>query len=266
MKTFLPFRLFSGFFLAFLLLYSSFPALAQEMLEYQGVKFRLIPGGAYIIGSPPQEPGRYVDESPPHRVALEPFYMAVTEITNAQYARFLKATGYPPPLYWEDKNLNGPNQPVVGVTWHDAAAFARWLSQVTGQTFRLPTEAQWEAAARGGLNGRSYPWGDDPPDAGGALKANYRAGGRHLTMPVGSYPPNGFGLYDMAGNAAEWSQDRYAPPKSRGPFKPETQRLLKGGSWFSQARALRCAARQSAPPDYADGYIGLRVVRLTKPE
>ncbi len=263
MKTALSLRLFLGLILVCQLVRPPSAAFSQETLEYQGVRFRLIPGGSYVIGSPPQEPGRYVDESPPQRVALEPFYMAATEITNAQYARFLKATGHPPPLYREDKNLNGPTQPVVGVTWHDAAAFARWLTKETGHPHRLPTEAQWEAAARGGLSGKAYPWGDEPPDAGGALRANYRAGDRRLTMPVASFPPNGFGLYDLAGNAAEWCLDRFTPPRSRGPFKPGVQRLLKGGSWFSQARDLRCAARQSAPPDSTDGYIGFRVVRLT---
>jgi formylglycine-generating enzyme required for sulfatase activity len=258
-------HIFVGFLLAFQLILPC-PVFSQETLEYQGIKFRPIPGGSYVIGSPPQEPGRYVDEPQPQRVSLEPFYIAVTETTNAQYARFLKATGHPPPLYWEDKNLNGPTLPVVGVTWHDAAAFAQWLTQITGFLHRLPTEAQWEAAARGGLSGKAYPWGDDPPDAGGAPRANYRAGGRHLTMPVASFPPNGFGLFDMAGNAAEWCHDRYTPSPSRGPFKPGVQRLLKGGSWFSLARDLRCAARQSAPLDYADGYIGFRVVRLSKPD
>lgn len=266
MKTVTSIRLFITCLLIFQLIWPLSPAFSQETLEYQGIKFRLIPGGAYVIGSPPQEPGRYVDEPQPHRVILEPFYMAATEITNAQYARFLQATGHPAPLYWEDKNLNGPTQPVVGVTWHNAVAFTRWLTQVTGQPHRLPTEAQWEAAARGGLSGRFYPWGDEPPDAGGVLRANYQAGDRRLTMPVGSFPPNGFGLYDMAGNAAEWCLDPYTPQRSRGPFKPGASRLLKGGSWFSLARDLRCAARQSAPPDYADGYIGFRVVRLLRPD
>ena len=85
-----------------------------------------------------------------------------------------------------------------------------------------------------------------------------------FTAPVGSFPANGYGLFDMAGNVSEWCLDRYVPTGS-GPFKPGLLRLLKGGSWFSQARDLRCAARQSAPPHYADGYIGFRVVRLANP-
>ncbi len=257
-------------FLLLLLCYWLLPiwsAFSQETVESQSIRFRLIPGGWYFLGSPANEAGRYADEASTHKVNLRPFYISVTEITNAQYGRFLKATNYPPPLYGEDKNLNGPNQPVVGVTWFDAVAFCRWLTQVTGVTHALPTEAQWEAAARGGLVSAPYPWGDAAPDAGGVFRANYRtalpgATGFSFTAPVGSFPPNGYGLYDMAGNVSEWCQDRYVPLRTSGPFKPGVLRLLKGGSWISGPRDLRAAARQSAPPQYADGYIGFRVVRL----
>ncbi|MGA9754994.1 MAG: formylglycine-generating enzyme family protein [Desulfobaccales bacterium] len=245
-------------------------ALGQETLEAQSIRFRLIPGGAYLLGSPEEEPGRYADEALPHRVSLRPFYISVTEITNAQYGRFLKATGYQAPLYWQDQNLNGPNQPVVGVTWHDAVAFCRWLTNITGVTHKLPTEDQWEAAARGGLVGQPYPWGAEAPDAGGVYRANFRtplpgAAGFRFTAPVGAFAPNGYGLFDLAGNVSEWCQDRYVPLRTGGPFKPGILRLLKGGSWLSGPRELRLAARQSAPPQYADGYIGFRVVRLPLP-
>ena len=245
-------------------------ALAQETLEAQSIRFRLIPGGWYFVGSPPNETGRYADEAASHKVNLKPFYISATEITNAQYARFLKATGHKTPLYWEDQNLNGPNQPVVGVTWHDAAAFCRWLTKVTGAPHELPTENQWEAAARGGLVAQPYPWGDQAPDAGGVFRANFRtslpgATGFSFTAPVGSFPANGYGLFDMAGNVSEWCQDRYVPLPTGGPFKPGVLRLLKGGSWIAGPRDLRPAARQSAPPQYADGYIGFRVVRLPQP-
>lgn len=257
----------SLFLLLCWLLLPLWPAFSQDTLESQGLKFRLIPAGDYLLGSPADEPGRYADEALPHRVSLPAFYLAVTETTNAQYGRFLKATGHKPPLYREDKNLNAPSQPVVGVTWHDAQAFCQWLTRLTGVTHRLPTEAEWEAAARGGLTGQPYPWGAAAPDAGGVYRANSRydrtARDRFLfTAPVGSFPPNGFGLFDMAGNVAEWSQDSYTPLTSGGPFPPGDLRLLKGGSWFSRARDLRCSARQFAPPDYADGYIGFRLIRL----
>ena len=243
---------------------------AQETLEAQSIRFRLIPGGWYFVGSPPNETGRYADEAASHKVKLTPFYIGATEITNAQYARFLKATGHRKPLYWEDQNLNGPNQPVVGVTWNDAAAFCQWLTKVTGVAHELPTENQWEAAARGGLVGQPYPWGAQAPDAGGVYRANFRtslpgATGFFFTAPVGSFAANGYGLFDMAGNVSEWCQDRYVPLPTGGPFQPGVLRLLKGGSWIAGPRDLRPAARQSAPPQYADGYIGFRVVRLAQP-
>ncbi len=150
------------------------PALAQDTLEAQGIRFRLIPGGWYFLGSPPNETGRYADEASSHKVNIKPFYISVTEITNAQYGRFLKATGHQAPLYWQDRNLNAPNQPVVGVTWFDAAAFCQWLTKVTGVTYKLPTEDQWEAASRGGLVSQPYPWGAQAPDAGGVFRANFR--------------------------------------------------------------------------------------------
>jgi formylglycine-generating enzyme required for sulfatase activity len=242
---------------------------AQEM-ESEGIRFHLIPGGYYLLGSPVSEPGRYADEATSRRVRVDSFYMAVTETTNAQYGRFMKATGHAAPLYWEDKNLNAPNQPVVGVTWEDAVAFTHWLTQNTGVLHRLPTENEWEAAARGGLTGQPFPWGTEAPDADGVLRANYRTNDLSqrpypFTAPVSSFPANGYGLFDMAGNVAEWCLDRYRPLGRGGPFKPGVLRLLKGGSWYSAARDLRCAARQSAAPDYADGYIGFRVVRFATP-
>lgn len=252
------------FLVGLALLLCPVPALSQETLETQGLKFRLIPGGTYLLGSPKEEPGRYADEALPYRVKLPAFYMAVTETTNAQYARFLKATGHAPPLYWQDKNLNAPDQPVVGVTWEDALTFCQWLSQASGLPCRLPSEPEWEAAARGRLTGQPFPWGAAAPDDGGRLRANYRTNdlAQHpfrLTAAVGSFAANGFGLYDLAGNVAEWCQDRYRPMGSGGPFKPKVLKLLKGGSWYSSTRDLRCAARQSASPRYADGYIGFRV-------
>ena len=240
-------------------------AASQELVKSQGIRFRLIPAGTYILGSPPEEPGRYVDEAPTHSVRLPAFYIAITETTNAQYARFLKATGYEAPLYWQDRNLNAPNQPVVGVTWNDAAAFTKWLTRVTGVQHRLPTEAEWEAAARGGLNLQPYPWGDAAPEADGIYRANFYPGspGYRFTAPVGSFRPNGYGLFDMAGNVAEWCLDTFSP--GRGAFRSVDNRILKGGSYYSRARDLRCAAHQSAPPQSTDGFIGFRVVRLPAP-
>jgi formylglycine-generating enzyme len=239
-----------------------------------GMNLRLIPGGFYLMGSPPEEAGRYWHEGPQHKVQLSAFYITDKEITNAQYAQFLIFTGHPPPLYWLDKNLNTPEQPVVGVTWHDAVAFGKWLSKVTGEEYRLPTEAQWEAAARGGLLGKPFPWGDQPPEQGRRFLANYNPNpydkdGFLNSAPVGSFPPNGFGLFDMAGNVAEWCGDWYDPTyyassQEENPGGPAsgTYRIIRGGSWYARARELRCAARQFYRPSRGDGFIGFRLVRL----
>ena len=154
-------------------------------------------------------------------------------------------------MYWLDKNLNAPQQPVVGVSWHDAGAFADWLSKITGERYRLPTEAEWEAAGRGGLTGQAFPWGNQPPDEDGRFPANYNPNpydkdGFTYAAPVGSFPPNGYGLFDMAGNVAEWCGDWYeATYYARSPYQdPEgpptgTYRVIRGGSWYSRARELR---------------------------
>ncbi|MGQ9687434.1 MAG: formylglycine-generating enzyme family protein [Desulfobaccales bacterium] len=244
--------------------------MAQKSFESHGFQWILIPAGSYQLGSPPDEAGRYADEPLPYTVTLPSFYLAATETTNAQYARFLKATGHSAPPYWQDKNLNAPNQPVVGVSWHDAQAFCRWLSRETGVVHRLPTEAEWEAAARGGLVGQPYPWGRDLPDAGGRYRANYypddfAADGFRLPAPVGSYPPNGYGLFDMAGNVSEWVADDKSPLGGSTPFAAPAYRIRKGGSWRSRARELRCAARKLSPPHTADGFIGFRVLRQLSP-
>jgi formylglycine-generating enzyme required for sulfatase activity len=238
---------------------------------------RLIPGGIYLLGSPPEEAGRYWHEGPQHKVQLSPFYITEKEVTNAQYGQFLAATGYPAPVYWSDKNLNAPGQPVVGVTWHDAAAFADWLSGLTGQKYRLPTEAEWETACRGGLTGQSFPWGSHPPEQGRRFLANYNPNpydkdGFRFPAPVGSFPPNGLGLFDMAGNVAEWCGDWYDPNfyasgPGENPLGPSKgiYRIIRGGSWYARGRELRCAARQYFRPSRADGFIGFRLVNPVSP-
>jgi formylglycine-generating enzyme required for sulfatase activity len=257
-------------FLCLLVLALSCPGQARDYQEAHGFRWVRIPRGSYWLGSPLSEAGRYADEPTPYQVTLGPFYLAATETTNAQYARFLKATGHPAPPYWRDKNLNAPTQPVVGVSWHDARAFCRWLTQKAGVVHRLPREAEWEAAARGGLVRQPYPWGRELPNAGGRYRANYCPNdfdddGFRLTAPVGSFPANAYGLFDMAGNVSEWCADDKTPLGGGSPFAAPDYRIRKGGSWRSRARDLRCAARKFAPPQTADGFIGFRVLREISP-
>ena len=192
------------------------------------------------------------DERPVHRVWVDAFEIAATQVSNAEYARFVEATGHPPPSFWNDASFNDPLQPVVAVSWLDAVRYCEWLGA------RLPTEAEWECAARGGAEGRRYPWGDDAPeDKTRALAGPERVGGR---------APNGFGLYDMCENVHEWCSDwyaagYYAASPERNPRGPDTgsRRASRGGSWRHQIKISRCAARSSLPPEFRYNDYGFRV-------
>ncbi|MFH1313804.1 MAG: formylglycine-generating enzyme family protein [Candidatus Eisenbacteria bacterium] len=230
-----------------------------------GAEMVLIPAGDYLMGSPDRH--GHNDERPQHMVHISAFYIDRYEVTNALYKRFLDETGNSRPPFWNDPKYNGPDQPVTGVTFYDAEAYARWAGK------RLPTEAEWEKAARGGLAGKRYAWGDDLPDAGGTHRANYdtgkRAGsdadGYAYPAPVGSYPPNGYGLSDMAGNVWEWCSDRYgsdyygesAESDPRGPEAGATQ-VLRGGSWFGGPEYLRASTRYHLSATTAYDNVGFR--------
>ena len=170
------------------------------------------------------------------------FYMDMYEVTNAQYRKFVRATGHREPQYWHNSEYNQPNQPVIGVSWHDATAYAKWAGK------RLPSEAEWEYAARGGLAGQRYVWGDETPTA---ERANY---GSNVGKPtaVGSYPANGYGLYDMAGNVGEWCQDWYNSDRK--------YRVLRGGRWSTVANSLRVALRDYYDPNNGSSFNGFRCV------
>jgi formylglycine-generating enzyme len=218
-----------------------------------------IPEGWFLMGC---ESGRD-DEKPVHRVWVDAFELAVCQTANREYARFLRATGRPPPT-WNDPALSDPDQPVVSVSWHNAAAYCAWLSAWTHRRYRLPTEAEWERAARAGIEGKLYPWGNDPPEALPGYARRWLAG----PEPVGRSTPNPFGLCDVGTNVHEWCADwydarYYASSPERNPSGPSsgTRRASRGGAWRHQIKAARCAARSSIPPglEYAD--YGFRVAR-----
>lgn len=311
-----------------------------------------IPGREFTMGS--RDPLARPDEQPVHRVRVDGFWMDATEVTNAQFAEFVKATGYVTvaerPVDWEsirkqlppgtprpdDEKLlpgslvftppsrpvdtrnagawwtwtigadwrrpSGPgstiegmeDHPVVHIAYEDAVAYADWAGK------RLPTEAEWELAARGGLDGRVNVWGDDPVDAtrcniwqGRFPDVNTREDGFVGTAPVKSFPPNGFGLHDMAGNVWEWCSDLYRPdtyarrllaagglesvidnPKGpgrsldpRNPHAPES-RVHRGGSFLcndSYCASYRPSARMAAPPDTGLSHLGFRCVSDAPP-
>jgi len=259
--------------------------LPKEIInDKDGSKMILIPAGEFIMGSPEGEGGD--DEHPQHTVFLDAFYIDAYEVTNAQFKKFLEANPqwrkdkiereYHNGDYlkdWDDMNYPGgkADHPVVHVSWYAAAAYAQWVGA------RLPTEAQWEKAARGGLVGKTYPWGDklshdDANDSG--------TGGRDQwsgTAPVGSFPANGYKLFDMAGNVWEWCADAYddyyknslknnpAGPETMVTFEGnsftnvKTRRVVRGGSWFYNSLGnMRCADRRSYRPASMYDAVGFR--------
>ncbi len=304
-----------------------------------------IPGGEFTMGS--GDADARADEKPAHRVRVEGFWMDVTPVTNAQFRKFVEATGYlttaekapdlaeimkqlppgapPPPkellvpagLVFQATSSGGPlhdvsqwwtwcpganwrhpegpgstiegrdDWPVVQVSWDDAVAYAKWAGK------RLPTEAEWEYAARGGLEGKRHAWGDDDLDAGGTWRANTWQGdfpvkdegrdGFAGRSPVRAFPANGYGLHDMAGNVWQWVADWYRPdtyakdaanPPVGNPAGPSTshdpdepfvpKRVIRGGSFLCNASycsGYRVSARMRTSPDTGTNHIGFRCVR-----
>lgn len=207
--------------------------------------------------------GGRANERPVHRVWLDPFSIGRYPVTNREYALFLKATGRTLPKGWHDPRFNQPLQPVVGLTWFDAEAYCQWLARMTGKSFRLPTEAEREKAARGGLEGKRFPWGDELPE----WMDPY---GRGQTLdqldPVGLDPPNGYGLHNTGNLVHEWCADWYSADYYRispernpqGPSRGE-RRSSRGGSWRHRIKVSPCAARTAIPPDRTHLDYGFRV-------
>ena len=204
-----------------------------------------IPGGEFLMG---QEDGRD-EERPVHRVVVAPFRLCRFQVTNAQFAAF--------------RRVAGPGgHPVTEVSWLDAMDYCAWLTARAGRPFRLPTEAEWEFAARGGLEQKLYPWGDEPVTHRDEYGARWRLG----PEAVGTSAPNGYGLYDMCENVHEWCADWYDPLYYRvspveDPRGPATgsRRASRGGAWRHHIKIARCAARSSIPPEFRYADYGFRV-------
>jgi formylglycine-generating enzyme required for sulfatase activity len=235
------------------------PSLHQRPIPTQDMpKLALIPAGWFLMGS---ESGQD-NERPVHRVWVDTFYLGEHQVTNAEYAHFLGARAIQPPPLWNDPHFNHPAQPVVAVSWFDAAQYCEWLSEITGRKFRLPTEAEWECAARGGVEGKLFPWGDGPPQSVPDYDKRWQTG----PEPVAQYGPNPFGLYDICENVHEWCSDWYQPgyyavSPQRNPRGPETgqRRSSRGGSWRHHIKVTRCAARSSIPAEFKYADYGFRV-------
>jgi len=254
------------------------PALPAELAPEvkcptDGSVLLAVPGGEFTMGSP----------EAPKRVVLKSFYIDRLEVTNAQYGKFLAAVAkqgggawqHPQqpkskkghvPAFWSNANLGQAkaDHPVVGADWFDAYAYAKW----TGK--RLPTEAEWERAARG-TDGRDYPWGSDPPEQGLRYRSNFfgsylGADGHRFTAPVGTFPAGGspVGCLNMAGNVSEWCADWYGPlPQERrltDPTGPAVgkSRVTKGGAWNLGADSIRCFSRWPMDPSGRLASVGFR--------
>jgi formylglycine-generating enzyme required for sulfatase activity len=284
---------------------------------------RLIPGGEFAMGS--DDPQALPNEHPARRMKVESFWIDEHDVTNAEFRKFVEATGYvttaEKPVDWEElkkqvapetpkppdddlkpgslvftppdhpvplnelsrwwswtpgadwKHPQGPgstiekmdDHPVVQVSWDDAVAYAKWASK------RLPTEAEWERAAHGGKEGTRFYWGDEFTP-GGKFMCNTFTGqfpwkntaedGFAGTSPVKSFPPNGYGLYDMAGNVWQWTADAYRPTPDAPP--DQFSRVMKGGSFLCSAsycESYRPSARRGTPYDTGSGHVGFRCAR-----
>lgn len=251
--------------------------------------FARIPAGDFLMGSLDAAD----DERPVHRVYVSEFSIGRFPVTQDEYRRFLGATGYPAPAVrslplvtsggrealfrdrsapyvWEsdDPPPGRGTHPVVLVRYDDAVAYCQWLSTSLGRIVRLPTEAEWEKAARGGAEGLRYPWGDEFDPSACHFLADPAAKSRAGTRPTGTYPPNDYSLHDVAGNVWEWvsdwyASDSYATSDERDPTGPAsgTMRIVRGGSWVNDdVNMLRSGYRHQVPPDTYAYSIGFRIV------
>lgn len=223
-----------------------------------------IPAGSFWMGShAKRDPHAQLNERPRHRVRLSEYYIGKFPVTNEQYAVFARAT---------QRDFKSPvgkaQHPVAHVSWDDAHAFCEWLTQVAGQRFMLPSEAEWEKAARG-ADGRIYPWGDRFD----AARLNSCEAGPRETVEVGRFSPKGdspYGVADLCGNAWEWCDDWFdddtytkrARGRVQDPLGPPngTLRALRGGAFDFDQHAVRCAYREGAPPYERSYDYGFRVV------
>lgn len=272
-----------------------------ESIAGTEVKFTMlpIPAGSFTLGSLPEEKGRNPDEGPQRKITLPGFWMGKCEVTWNEYEVFMfasdtteaakkgaaDAVSHPTKPYVEMSfGMGRDGFPAISITQHAANKYCEWLSAKTGHFYRLPTEAEWEYAARAGTT-TAYSFGDDP-----ALLAHYACFKAEQYAKVGSRKPNPWGLHDMHGNVLEWTLDQYLPDayarlsndSSRGTWVKSTQpypHVARGGSWNDPAPALRSAARRASSPDWKEldpqlpksvwyhtsaPWIGFRVVRQSE--
>lgn len=221
----------------------------------------VVPEGRFMMGASPGDSNARANEKPAHRVTFnKAFAIGRYEITFEQYDMFAIGTNRPFP---KDDGWGRGNRPVINVSWEDATAYAEWLSSVTGEKYRLPSEAEWEYAARAGSTSR-YWWGNEIGIANAMCKGcNSGLEKINQTAPVGSFPANDFGIYDTAGNVSEWVQDCYQDNYMGAPTDGSAWetgncllRVLRGGSWYNSPEILRTSLRSGYLPDFKDNNGG----------
>ena len=256
------------------------PVSVQQKIRFEtdGAAMRLIPAGEFEMGDHFGE--GQSDERPVHTVYLDAFYMDETEVTNAMYRSFVEATGYSNiPFHWNKADdlgrLGKPHFPVIYVTWYDAMAYAQWAGK------RLPTEAEWEYAARGGRVGGRYPWGNEASHAQANYSGEVEPDIWYWPAPVKRFPQNDYGLYDMAGNVWEWCMDEYdrdfyaTSPRNNpvagglidNDFRTlSAHRVWRGGAWDGGAKSLTVSNRSQSAPSSRFLKTGFRCVFPLKPQ
>ena len=259
----------------------------------------VVPAGSFIMGSSPSEKAWAIahgasasavaDESPQHRVSLPGFALGKYDVTRDEYAAFVRETGYPPGdgcgrdsfkwtkqqrTSWQNPGFSQTRRdPVVCVSWQDARAYVSWLNRKVHAPastsnegpYRLPTEAEWEYAARAGST-TAFWWGDT--DSAASEHAWYKDNSGQQSHPLGSKPANAFGLFDIVGNVWQWTEDCYATSYANAPTDGRAAqghqaclRVDRGGSWMFPAWLLRSATRERNPPNFRDGIMGFRLAR-----
>lgn len=251
----------------------------KPLIERFGIQFVEVPAGAFMMGSIQGEGEK--DEFPQHSVLLDSYWIGLTEVTNAQYAPFVESNGYNQsdvwtengwswrqsnnviqPRFWNDTQLNTVAQPVVGVSWYEAIAYARWLSRETGLSVRLPSEAEWEKASCG-TDERAYPWGNQEPTSELANFNNLESRLKDVGSYMGGASP--YDVLDMSGNVWEWTNSLYRDypynaNDGREEWTANDKRVLHGGSFHNGSYSIRCAERFSFAPTNRNEIIGFRVV------
>ncbi len=246
------------------------PYLRPQLRKVLPLRMVQIPAGEFMMGSPPTEAQRQEQEGPQRLIQVPSFYMGAFAITQRQYEAVV---GENPSYFTDDQGKDGANLPVEQVTWQDADAFCKQLSELTGRTYRLPSEAEWEYACRAGTT-TSYCFGEKVTTeianffADFSFTENYEENYRNTPVATDSFWPNGFGLYNMHGNVFEWCADDYhesyqgAPSDAKQWMSGNAQasKVMRGGSWFNDTPYCRSASRDKNSQTGRSNSFGFRVV------